>query len=132
MSRITLRDDQWQKILPFLREHPHVYVGDEANCLRFVEAALWMLRTGAQWRTLPAENGKWNSVYKRFSRWCDQKVFDDLFDYFSDDADMENVMPDSTVVRAHPCAAGAPKKRVAKQPRHSDAAEADSVPKSTS
>lgn len=132
MSRITLRDDQWQKILPFLREHPHVYVGDEANCRRFVEAALWMLRTGAQWRTLPVENGKWNSVYKRFSRWCDQNVFDDLFDYFSDDADMENVMPDSTVVRAHPCAAGAPQKTVAKKPRHSDEAEADSVPKSTS
>jgi hypothetical protein len=44
---------------------------------------------------------------------------------------MENIMPDSTIVRAHPCAAGAPKKTVDKKPRHSDEAEADSAPKST-
>jgi transposase len=127
MSKIALRNDQWQKLLPFLREHPHVYVGNEEQCRRFVEAALWMLRTGAQWRTLPAENGKWNSVYKRFARWCDAGLFDDMFAYFNDDADMESVMPDSTVVRAHPCAAGAPKKRAARRPSLSGAVEAGSA-----
>lgn len=131
MTRITLRDDQWQKILSFLREHPRVYVGKEAECRRFLEATLWIMRTGAQWRTLPEEKGKWNSVYKRYARWCDHNVFEDLFEYFSDDADMENVMPDSTVVRAHPCAAGAPKKTVDKKRRRWDAVAADSVPKFT-
>jgi transposase len=129
MSRITLRNDQWQKILPFLREHPRVYIGNEEQCRRFVEAALWMLRTGAQWRTLPAENGKWNSVYKRFARWCDAGVFDDMFAYFNDDADMDSVMPDSTIVRAHPCAAGAPQKRGVRRPSLSGAVEADSAPR---
>ncbi len=132
MSKISLRDDQWDKIVQFLRDHPRVYVGNETQCRRFVEAALWMLRSGAQWRLLPAENGKWNSVYKRFARWCEHGVFDDLFDYFSDDADMENVMPDSTVVRAHPCAAGAAQKTVDKPNKRSVAVGAGSAARSTS
>lgn len=131
MSGITLRNDQWQKLLPFLREHPRIYVGNEEHCRRFLESALWMLRTGAQWRNLPAENGKWNSVYKRFARWCDAGVFDDMFAYFNDDADMESVMPDSTIVRAHPCAAGAPQKRVARRRSLSVAVGADSAPRFT-
>jgi transposase len=111
MTSVTLRDDQWKKMLQFLRDHPRVYVGKEERCRQFVEAALWILRTGAQWRALPEQQGKWNSVYKRFGRWCDHGVFDALFDYFSDDADMESVIPDSTIVRAHPCAAGATQKK---------------------
>lgn len=132
MSSVTLRDDQWQKIVRFLRDQPRVYVGQEDKCRRFLEACLWILRTGAQWRELPDKYGNWNSVYKRFARWCDHDVFADLFDYFSDDADMESVMPDSTVVRAHPCAAGATKKTADKRPRRSDGAGAVSAPRFTS
>jgi transposase len=57
MTTITLRDDQWTEVLDFLRACPRVYVGQEDNCRRFVEAGLWLLRSGAQWRLLPAEYG---------------------------------------------------------------------------
>jgi hypothetical protein len=33
-----------------------------------------------------------------------------MFLYFADDPDMENGMIDSSIVRAHPCAAGAQKR----------------------
>jgi transposase len=110
MTTITLRDDQWTKVLGFLRACPRVYVGGEKECRRFVEACLWMLRSGAQWRLLPAEYGHWNSVYKRFARWCDHGVWEQMMAHFADDPDLENVMLDGSIVRAHPCAAGASKK----------------------
>jgi putative transposase len=34
----------------------------------FVEAVLWLARTGSPWRDLPALFGNWNSAFIRFSR----------------------------------------------------------------
>jgi transposase len=115
MPTVTLSDEQWQKILPFLRSHPNAYVGPEQDCRQFLEAVLWITRSGAQWRLLPQEYGDWNTVYKRFSRWCRQGVFEQLHQSFAGDADMEHLLIDSTIIRAHPCAAGASKKVAGKQ-----------------
>ena len=111
MRTITLADEQWTKIHAFLRTCSRIYIGPEDECRRFVEGVLWVLRSGAQWRLLPAEYGNWNSVYKRFARWCEHGVWEQMMAYFGDDPDLENVMLDGTIVRAHPCAAGATKKR---------------------
>ena len=110
-SNQKLRDDQWTKLLSFLRACPKVYVGQEANCRRFIAVCLWIMRTGAQWRELPERYGKWNSVYQRFAHWSDGGVWEAMHTHFVDDPDMEELILDSTVIRAHPCAAGAPKKR---------------------
>src|SRR3712207_5395217 len=103
MTTVSLPDDQWIKIRTFLRSDPHAYVGtDEQACRRFVEAVLWVDRSGAQWRLLPAEYGNWNSVYKRFARWCDQGVWERMLTHFAHDPDMEHGILDSTIVRAPP------------------------------
>ena len=130
MRTVKLQDEEWKKIHEFLRECPQVYVGSARKCRRFVEGVLWVSRSGSQWRLLPREYGNWNSVYKRFARWCEQGVWEQMFKHFASDPDMENVMVDSTVIRAHPCAAGALKKRADKPPRHWGAAEAASARKS--
>lgn len=117
MLTVTLSDEQWQKILPFLRSHPNIYVGQESECRKFLEAVLWIARSGAQWRLLPADYGDWNTVYKRFARWNGQGVFEQLHQSFADDADMEHLLIDSTIIRAHPSAAGASKKVAGKRAR---------------
>jgi transposase len=76
-----------------------------------VEAVLWMARAGCAWRLVPAEVGGWNSVDKRFARWQEKGVWRALMDHLAADADLEWVLIDSTVVRAHACAAGAKKSK---------------------
>jgi len=131
MSNLKLPAEQWAKILEFLRRRTDLYVGREEECRRFVEAVLWINRSGAQWRLLPAEYGNWNSVYKRFARWADRGIWENLHQHLAGDPDLEYLIIDSTVVRAHPCAAGATPKRAARQPRPWAGAAADSAPRFT-
>jgi transposase len=57
--------------------------------------------TGSPWRDLPAEFGRWNSVFKRFRRWVRRGAFERIFQILSVDADLEYVMVDGTIVRVH-------------------------------
>ena len=131
MSRLELSECQWSKILQFLRSRTDLYVGQESECRRFMEAVLWVDRSGAQWRLLPSEYGNWNSVYKRFARWADRGIWELLHQHLAGDPDMEYLIIDSTVVRAHPCAAGASPKKAARRLRPWDGAGAGSAPRST-
>lgn len=107
MNRAVLTDEQWAIVVAFLSGCAGVYVGSEKACRRFVAAVLWVLRSGAQWRLLPPEFGHWNSVFKRFARWCKQGVWEALHRHVAQHPDLQHVFLDSTVVRANACAAGA-------------------------
>ena len=131
MSKVKLRARQWSKIRVYLAESPQIYVGQEKCCRKFIEGVLWLLRSGAQWRLLPKQYGNWNSVYKRFDRWSERGVWQAMLAHFADDPDMESVMIDSSVVRAHACSAGAPHKKGGKRRKHSAIAEVGLVAKST-
>jgi transposase len=110
MDRTLLRDDQWERIehlLPGKASDRGVTAKD--NRL-FIEAVLWIARTGAPWRDLPAQFGRWHSVYMRFSRWSKHGVWEHLMAVLCDDPDLEELLIDATIVRAHQHAAGAQKK----------------------
>jgi transposase len=101
-NRLEISDEEWNAIDPIPAAHKHVRMTSEAACRAF----LWALRSGAQWRLLPAQQGKWNSVFKRFSRWCRHGVWHALHTGCSHRPDWQSILIDSTVIRAHLCATG--------------------------
>ena len=109
MVRKMLSDSQWAKLEPLVPGK----VSDRGVTAKdnrlFVEAVLWIMRTGAPWRDLPAELGNWHTTFTRFSRWSKTGVWDQVFAALSGDRDLEEVFLDSTAVRAHLHAAGAKK-----------------------
>lgn len=107
MDRNKLSDEEWGRLQPLLMRVVGKRVGFCLGNRRFVEAVLWILRSGAQWRSLPAHFGLWNSIFKRYARWSRSGVWEQILANISQEADLQNVCIDSTVIRAHACAAGA-------------------------
>ena len=108
---VMISDAAWQSILPFLQAAPNVYVGNPEDCRRFFSAIVWITKQGATWRALPKVYGYWNSIYRRFARWCDAGVFEKLHEHFHDAGEISALLIDSAIVRAHSSPAGAPKKK---------------------
>ncbi len=123
---------QFERVYGLLRQERKIHTQERETIRRFLEAVFWIDRSGAQWRFLPTEYGEWNSVYKRFARWDDLGVWGRLFESVADDPDLQAVLIDATVVRAHACAAGAPQKTAARRRRGWGARAAASAPSSTS
>ena len=117
MPNTRLTEAKWLRIREYLRSERRVYVKDEAECKNFIEAVVWINRTGAPWRDLPEEFGKSNSVFRRFTRWKRNGVWERMYKHFVEDPDLENLIIDSAIARAHPCAAGAPSEKGGKLPK---------------
>lgn len=107
MRRHELTDEQWKRIeslLPGREGDPGRTGTDNRN---FVNAIFWIAKTGVPWRDLPERFGKWNSIFQRFNRWCKNGVWERVLKALGGDGDLENLLLDSTIVRAHQHAAGA-------------------------
>ena len=107
MARRDLRNDQWRRIKNLLPGKKGDAGRTAKDNRKFIDAVLWVARTGSHWRELPASFGKWNSVFQRYNRWSEKGVWESLFKALSDDPDFEFVMMDATIVRAHQHSAGA-------------------------
>ena len=97
MDRFVLTDAQWAKMELHRLGKPGDPGRSGSDNRRFVEAVLWIVRTGSPWRDLPIMFGHWNTVFKRFRDWAKADVFKRLFDAVSDDLDMEYAMVDATI-----------------------------------
>lgn len=123
-----MTDDEWAIVVPFLTAPSG---RPPKNHRRNLDGALWICRTGAPWRDLPNQFGNWNSVWRQFRRWCLSGVWDVILQALADSGGEKDMlqMIDSTIIRAHRCAAG---EKGGPRPRLSAAHAAASAPKSTS
>jgi transposase len=114
--RGALSDEAWSLVAPLFP----VRIGGRGRPTKpprlMLDAVLWVTRTGAPWRDLPAEFGKWQTVYHYFSRWRDEgtlsKVIAHLHALLGELNQLEHDLwlVDGTIVRASRAAAGGGKK----------------------
>jgi transposase len=74
---------------------------------RFINGVLWILRTGAPWRDLPASYGDWKNTHRRFCRWRDSGRWESLLESVMHAPDFEWLMIDASHIKVHPHASGA-------------------------
>jgi len=111
--RLLLTDEAWAEIAPILatlksRAGSPPVLSDRL----FIEAVLYLARTGTPWRDLPEAFGRWDAVYNRFRRWERRGIWRRLWERFQtkDCPLTRHLFIDATIVRAHQHAAGALKK----------------------
>ena len=104
-----MTDVEWAFFEPFLTGRCEQGGRPPRDHRRVLDAVFWIARTGAPWRDLPEELGNWNLVWRQFRRWSVSGVWDVLLQALADiGGDVEMLqMIDSTIIRAHHCAAGA-------------------------
>ena len=101
MERRVLSDKQWALMAPHCLGKPGDAGPRGTDSRLFVEAVLWIVRTGSPWRDLPEEFGKCNTVFKRFRDWVKADIWQKLFDAVSGQPDMQYAMVDATIVKVH-------------------------------
>jgi transposase len=78
----------------------------------FLNALIYRCENGCKWRSLPNTFGDWHTIYVRFSRWSANVVLERVYTALETAGliDLRVCWLDSTAVKVHPDAHGAPKK----------------------
>jgi transposase len=112
--RDELNERQWARLLPLLPPQKPPRGRPAKDHRTVLNAILWVMRTGAPWRDLPADAGVcWKTVASRFYRWTDSGVWGKILAELQRDADENGGVAwskqyvDGSSVRAHQHAAGA-------------------------
>jgi transposase len=133
LHRHAISDADWDRIQHLLPGQRGQHDGIAKDNRLFLDAVLYVARTGIPWEDLPPRFGNWNSQWRRFDRWANKGRWDPILAALRD-PDLDVLILDSTAVRAHPCAAGAKKSGTApaaRTIRRWAAAGAGSAPRST-
>ena len=101
MVRKILRNEQWVRIKDLLPGKSTDCGVTAKNNRLFLEAVLWIARTGSPWRDLPGEFGHWHRVYVRYNRWSHKGVWQRVFKSIAKEPDLEYLMVDGSIVRVH-------------------------------
>jgi transposase len=113
MSRGDVPDDQWERLRPVLPPQNRGRGRPAKEHRRIRNGLVWLNRTGAPWRDLPAASGPWQTGAARCYRWRRAGIWDRLLAELQRQAETAGTLDwslhhvDGTMVRAHQHAAGA-------------------------
>lgn len=104
-----MSNKEWAFFKPFVTARGPKRGRPASNHRLVLDGIFWIARTGAPWRDLPGEFGKWSSVYRQFRRWSVSGLWDAMLEALNATGAAQSSvqMIDSTIVRAHQHAAGA-------------------------
>jgi putative transposase len=74
-----LSDAQWRTILPHLPK-PAKRGRPRTDLRRILDAVLYLVKSGVQWRLLPRSFPPWQTVYHVFRRWCGEGLWREIND----------------------------------------------------
>ena len=103
--RYELSEAQWARVAPLLpgkAGDPGRPAADTRLCGTGGRGGR---RAGAHGGDRPERDGRWQTVHRRFSRWCHAGVWERVFAALAADRDNRHLMLDTTIVRAHQQAA---------------------------
>lgn len=112
--RLLLTDSIWERLEKILNDiKSKVGRPPDISARIFIEAILYVARTGIPWRDLPACFGNFSAIYNRLRRWKRNGTWQKFWERLETEecSFAENLFIDTTCVRAHQHAAGAPKKK---------------------
>jgi transposase len=103
MHRHELTDQQWHRLEPLLPRHGRRSTRGDRT---FINAVLFLMKTGCPWRDLPERYGNWKTVYNRFANWSRAGHWESIFKALRIKVDRRGSLLDATIARAHQDAAG--------------------------
>jgi len=107
-TRRFFTDERWALVAPLVEQV--MRRGPKGDARRFLDAIAWILRSGAPWRDLAKDFGPWERIYRRYRRWALAGTWERLRRALSRTTAFRFLLIDSTIVKAHPHAAGALKR----------------------
>ena len=139
LARDLMLDEEWRFFEHFIQAVRAPNGRKPTDHRLVLDGIFWIARTGAPWRDLPEEFGKWSSVYRQFRRWTLAGLWEEIMEALNHSGAVPDAlqMIDSTVIRAHHQAAGAKGglrdrvsavREVASRPRSTSASTAQACP----
>jgi len=105
--RHDISDEIWSIIEPYTIGNKGTWGGNAKDTRQFINGVFWILRTGAPWRDMPSCYGHWNAVQRRFCRWRDKNIWENIFLAVIGELECEWLIVDASFVKAHKDAHGA-------------------------
>jgi len=102
-----MSNELWALIEPRTIGNKGTWGGNAKDTRLFTNSVFWILRTGAPWRDLPSNYGNWGTAHRRFCRWRDKGIWENIFLAVIGEDECEWLIIDASFVKAHKDAHGA-------------------------